>query len=246
MVGREIERIKKAGVEIHVNSPVGTDDLTLDSLLQQGYNAVFVATGAHKSLPLAVSGEEMEGVLSGAAFLKNVNLGMSVQIGTKVAVVGGGNVAVDAARAAKRLGAGEVTIVYRRSRDEMPAYKEEVEAAEKEGITIEFLAIPAKVVGKSGKVAGLECLRAKLGAPDESGRRKPEPIQGSLFVVSADMIISAIGETPELSFLDGRAELVGGKTVKVNPLSQATSITGVSGAGFSRIRTDRQTFSKRC
>ncbi len=115
---------------------MGKDGLTLDNLLQQGYNAVFVATGAHKSLPLAVPGEEMEGVVSGTALLKNVNLGKSVQIGKKVAVVGGGNVAVDAARTAKRLGATDVTIVYRRSRDEMPAYPEEVDAAEKEGITI--------------------------------------------------------------------------------------------------------------
>ena len=214
--GREIEHIKKAGVELRLNSPVGANGLTLANL-REGYKAVFVATGAHKSLPLGVPGEDMEGVLSGTAFLKDVNLTHSVKIGTKVAVVGGGNVAVDAARAAKRLGTGDVAIVYRRSRDEMPAYPEEVAAAEKEGITIEFLAIPAKVLGKSGKVTGLECVRAKLGSPDESGRRKPEPIQGSQFVVDADMIISAIGEVPELSFLEGHAGLAVGTTPKGQP-----------------------------
>ena len=231
VVGREIERIKKAGVELRLNSPVGKDGLTLDSLMQQGYHAVFIATGAHKSLALALPGEEMEGVLSGTLFLKNVNLGMSVQVGTKVAVVGGGNVAVDAARVAKRLGARDVTIVYRRSRNEMPAYPEEVAAAEKEGITIAFLAIPARIPGQKGMVTGLECVRATLGPPDESGRRKPEPIQGSEFVVSADMIISAIGEVPELSFLEGHAELAAGTTLKVNPSSLATNVPGVFAGG---------------
>ena len=231
VVEREIERIKRAGVELRLNSLVGKDGLTLDGLMQQGYHAVFIATGAHKSLPLALPGEEMEGVVSGAAFLKNVSLGMSVQVGTKVAVVGGGNVAVDAARAAKRLGARDVTIVYRRSRNEMPAYPEEVAAAEKEGITIEFLAIPAKIPGQKRKVTGLECVRATLGPPDESGRRKPEPTQGTEFVVSADMIISAIGEVPELSFMEGHAALAAGTTLKVNPGSFATNVPGVFAGG---------------
>ena len=231
VVGGEIERIKQAGVEIHLNSPVGKDGVTVDSLLQEGFNAVFVATGAHKSTWLGVAGEELPGVVSGTALLREVNLGKSPKVGKKVAVVGGGNVAVDAARSAKRLGAKDVTIVYRRSRDEMPAYPEEVAAAEKEGIVIEFLAIPAKVVGTNAKVTGLECVRAKLGAPDESGRRKPEPIAGSEFVVSADMIISAIGEVPDVSFLEGKVELAAGKTVKVNPASQATNVAGVFAGG---------------
>jgi NADPH-dependent glutamate synthase beta subunit-like oxidoreductase/2,4-dienoyl-CoA reductase-like NADH-dependent reductase (Old Yellow Enzyme family) len=231
VVEREIERIKRAGVELRLNSLVGKDGLTLDNLMQQGYHAVFIATGAHKSLPLALPGEEMEGVVSGAAFLKNVSLGMSVQVGTKVAVVGGGNVAVDAARAAKRLGARDVTIVYRRSRNEMPAYPEEVAAAEKEGIMIELLAIPAKIPGQKRKVTGLECVCATLGPPDESGRRKPEPMQGTEFVVSADMIISAIGEVPELSFLKGHAGLAAGTTLKVNPGSFATNVPGVFAGG---------------
>ncbi|MGD0238026.1 MAG: FAD-dependent oxidoreductase, partial [Syntrophorhabdales bacterium] len=230
IVRREIENIKKAGVELRLNSPVGAEGLTLASL-QQGYNAVFVATGAHKSVPLGVPGENLAGIVSGTALLREVNLGKTPPIGKRVVVVGGGNVAVDAARTAKRLGATDVTIVYRRSRNEMPAYPEEVAAAEKEGIAIGFLAIPAKVVGKRGKVTGLECLRAKLGPPDESGRGKPVPIQGPELVVSPDMIILAIGEVPDFSFLGGQAELIGGKTVKVNPSSQATSIPGVFAGG---------------
>jgi len=150
----------------------------VDSLLQEGFNAVFVATGAHKSTWLGVAGEELPGVVSGTALLREVNLGKSPKVGKKVAVVGGGNVAVDAARSAKRLGAKDVTIVYRRSRDEMPAYPEEVAAAEKEGIVIEFLAIPAKVVGTNAKVTGLECVRAKLGAPDESAAGNRSLLQG--------------------------------------------------------------------
>ena len=230
VVQREIEHIKKTGVELRLNSPVGTNGLTINSLMQD-YDALFVATGAHKSLPLGVPGEEMDGVVSGTAVLREVNLGKSPKVGKKVAVVGGGNVAVDAARSALRTGAKEVVIAYRRSRDEMPAYAEEVAAAEKEGIKIEFLAAPSKVIGKNGKITGLECLRTKLGAPDESGRRKPEPIPESEFVVAADTIISAIGEVPDLSFLEGKVELAAGKTVKASPLSQTTNVRGVFAGG---------------
>ena len=163
VVRREIEYIQKAGVELRLNSPVGTGGLTLDSLSQAGYQAIFVAIGAHKSVPLHVPGEELEGTLSGTAFLKDVNLGHRVKIGKKVAVIGGGNVAVDAARAASRLGA-DVTIIYRRSREEMPACRDEVEAAEKEGIKIEFLAMPTEDHGHK--------------RPDD-GHRVPEDRAGS-------------------------------------------------------------------
>ena len=230
VVQREIERIKKTGVELRLNSPVGANGATMDSLMEE-FDAVFVATGAHKSTSLGVPGEDMDGVVSGTAILREVNLGKSPKVGKKVAVVGGGNVAVDAARSAKRFGASEVTIVYRRSRDEMPAYADEVAAAEKEGIKIEFLAAPSKVIGKNGKVTGLECLRTKLGAPDASGRRTPEPVPGSEFTVAADTIISAIGEVPDLTFLDGKVNLAGGKTVMANPVSQATNVPGLFAGG---------------
>ena len=143
VVRREIEDIEKSGVEIRLNNPVGKDGLTLDSLWQKGYKAIFIATGAHKSLKLNVSGEEMEGVYPGTTFLRNINLGKSIALGARVAIVGGGNVAIDAARTARRLGTKEMFIVYRRSKEEMPAYKEEVEASEAEGIKIYYLAAPS-------------------------------------------------------------------------------------------------------
>ena len=229
IVRREIENIKKAGVELRLNTPVGANGLTLANL-QEEYNAVFVATGAHKSVPLGVPGEDVEGVLSGTAFLKDVNLGRSVKIGKKVAVIGGGNVAIDAARATYRLG-GDVTIVYRRSREEMPAYTEEVEAAEKEGIKIEFLAIPTKIMDTKGRVTGIECLRTSLGARDESGRRRPELISGSAFALLVDTVISAIGEIPDLSFFDRAFEKEAGTFLKAHPYSCATARAGVFAGG---------------
>jgi NADPH-dependent glutamate synthase beta subunit-like oxidoreductase len=227
VVGREIEYIRKAGVELRLNSPVGSSGLTLEGLSQAGYRAIFVATGAHKSLPLNVPGENLEGVLSGTALLKELNFGNRVYIGERVAVVGGGNVAVDAARAAKRLGAREVTIVYRRSRDEMPAYPEEVVEAEKESVLIEFLAIPARVVGANGRVTALECLRAMLGASDESGRGRPEAIAGSAFTREVDTVVSAIGETPDLSSLGAPFEKGAGRFLRVDLHSCATNRPGL-------------------
>ena len=229
IVKREIENIKKAGVELRLNSPVGTDGLTLASL-EQGYKAVFVATGAHKSVPLRVPGEESEGVLRGTAFLKDVNLGHTVKIGKKVAVIGGGNVAIDAARTALRLGA-DVILIYRRSKEEMPAYQEEVEQADKEGVRIEFLAMPARIMNTNGRVTGVECLRTALGAPDESGRKRPEVIAGSAFVLSADTVIAAIGETPDLAFLGNMFEKEAGTFLKAHPHSCATARAGVFAGG---------------
>ncbi|MGD0238594.1 MAG: FAD-dependent oxidoreductase [Syntrophorhabdales bacterium] len=230
VVRREIEYIQKAGVELRLNSPVGTDGLAL-SKLQESYKAVFVATGAHKSVSLGIPGEEITGVVSGTALLRDVNLGTSQKIGKKVAVIGGGNVALDAARSAKRLGAKDVTVVYRRSRDEMPAFKEEVEAAEKEKIKIEFLAAPARIISENGKVTGLGCLRTKLGDPDESGRRRPEVVAGSEFALEIDMVVSAIGEIPDLSFLGNNFEMAGGATLKVHPNSFRTNVAGVFAGG---------------
>jgi NADPH-dependent glutamate synthase beta subunit-like oxidoreductase len=153
-------------------------------------------------------------------------------VGKKVAVVGGGNVAVDAARSALRAGAKEVVIVYRRSRDEMPAYPEEVAAAEGEGIKIQFLALPTKVIGKDGKVSGLECIKTQLGEPDASGRRKPEPVKGSEFVIDVDTVIAAVGEAPDLAFLDAaKFALNGNKTLKAASPAFVTNVKGVFAGG---------------
>jgi NADPH-dependent glutamate synthase beta subunit-like oxidoreductase/2,4-dienoyl-CoA reductase-like NADH-dependent reductase (Old Yellow Enzyme family) len=232
VVEREITNIQKYGVEIRLNSPVGKDGLTFENLWQEGYQAIFVATGAHKSMPLGVPGEDLTGVFHGTALLKEINLGNKVKVGKKVAVVGGGNVAVDAARSALRAGAKEVVIVYRRSRDEMPAYPEEVAAAEGEGIKIQFLALPTRVIGKDGKVSGLECIKTQLGAPDASGRRKPEPVKGSEFMIDVDTMIAAVGEAPDLAFLDAaKFALNGNKTLKAASPAFVTNVKGVFAGG---------------
>ena len=231
LIRTEIEDIQKLGVEIRLNNLVGQDGLAIDSLWQQGYKAVFIATGAHKSLRLDVPGEDMEGVYYGTTFLKDVNLGKNVNLGEKVTVIGGGNVAIDSARTALRLSSKQVLIVYRRSREEMPAQREQVEAAEAEGVKIHYLAAPNRIIGKSGKVTGVECTRVELGEPDESGRRRPLPIKGSEFVIDADTVISAIGEVPDISFLSGKFQARSNKTIKVSSHSLATSVEGIFAGG---------------
>ena len=228
----EIEDIQKCGVEIKLNSPIGRDGLVFDKLWQQGYKATFIATGAHKSLKLGISGEDTVGVYPGTTLLKKINLGKSVNIGDKVAIIGGGNVAIDAARTAVRRGSKEAIIVYRRAKGQMPAYREDVEAAEEEGIKIYYLATPSKIVGRNGKVVGVECIRTELGEPDESGRRRPILIEGSEFVVDADTVITAIGEVPDLSFLNNDTlEVTARGTIKVSNNTLYTGISGVFAGG---------------
>ncbi|UCB53142.1 MAG: FAD-dependent oxidoreductase [Candidatus Zixiibacteriota bacterium] len=196
----DIDYIKSAGVEIRTGCAVGKD-LTMDDLSAQGYKAIFVATGAHKSLTLGVPGEEAQGVLPGMRVLTAINLGERIEIGKRVGVIGGGNSAVDAARAVLRTGMPEsVTIFYRRTINEMPAYKEEVDASLEEGIKIEYLTAPKAVVAKDGKLSACEFIRMEMGAVDESGRRRPVPIEGSEFAVELDTLIVAIGEQPDASF----------------------------------------------
>jgi homotetrameric NADPH-dependent glutamate synthase len=229
----EIEGIQKLGVEIKLNSPVGKDGLTIDGLWKQGYKAIFVGVGAQASMKLDVPGEELQGVYHGISFLRDVNLGKEVKVGKQVAIVGGGNVAIDAARTALRLGAKEVFIVYRRSREEMPASEEEIEEAEHEGIKIHYLAAPVKILDKNGKVAGMECIRMELGEPDASGRRRPVPVKGSEFVIDADMIIPAIGQTSDLAFLPKKSKFQVSRrgTFEVDPVSLATNVPGVFAGG---------------
>jgi len=174
---------------------------TLAGLLDNGFDAVFLATGALLGYDMRVEGEQLEGVLRGVDFLNAVAKGEPPQIGAKVAVIGGGNTAIDASRTALRLGAKEVTIVYRRSRDEMPATDWEIEEAEEEGVKIHYLAAPTKVLGDDGKVNGMVCIKMALGEPDASGRRSPVPIEGSEFVLDVDNVIAAIGQGPDVSFI---------------------------------------------
>jgi len=197
----EVEAIKALGVELKLNTPVGKD-LTIDDLLAQGYKGVFIGVGAHRGLKLGVPGEDdFEGFLDCIVFLRRVNLGDKTRPGKKVVVIGGGNSAIDAARTSLRLGCEKVTILYRRSRREMPANPWEVEEAEHEGVKIHYLAAPAKILGENGKVTGMECIRMQLGKLDASGRRAPVPIQGSEFNVEADVIVPAISQQPDISWL---------------------------------------------
>jgi len=227
----EIKTIQSLGVEIKTNSPIGPN-LTLDDLFRQGYGAIFLAVGAHQDQKLGIPGEENPNVFPGVVFLRKANLGQKFDLGQRVAVIGGGNVAVDAARTALRLGAKEVTIIYRRSRNEMPAYEEDVEEADGEGVKFQFLAAPTEIVLKDGKIASLRCIRMELGEPDASGRRRPIPILGSDFLVDVDTIIPAIGQTPDLSFLKGiEIETTSQGTIKVDPITLQTSKEGIFAGG---------------
>jgi len=227
---KEIQAIKDLGVEIKTGVTVGKD-LNFDDLWKEGYKAVFVGTGAHKSQKLKIEGGDLKGVIHALNFLWNVNSSKKMEIGKNVVVIGGGNVAVDAAKTALRLGANEATILYRRSREEMPANPWELKEAEDEGIKLEFLVSPKKILGENGKVSAIECVRMELGELDETGRRKPVPIEGSEFSRETDMVILAIGEVPDLEFLPKEIELSENGTVWVNPITMETSLKGVFAGG---------------
>jgi len=227
----EMNAIRSLGVEVKTNSPMGPD-LTFDDLFRQGYRAIFLAVGAHQDQKLNIPGEENPHVIPGVVFLRKANLGQKIEVGERVAVIGGGNVAIDAARSAVRMGAKEVTIVYRRSRNEMPAYEEDIEEAHEEGVQFQFLAAPTEIVSKEGKVIALRCIRMELGEPDASGRRRPVPVSGSDFSVDVDTIIPAIGQAPDLSFLKGmEIETTPHGTIRVDPITLKTSMEGVFAGG---------------
>lgn len=226
----DINYIKKLGVEIKTNVSLGKD-VTIEELLQKGYKIIFIATGAHKSTKLGIEGEELDGVIQALDFLKDFNNGKKVKLGDKVAVVGGGNVAMDAARTALRLGAREVNILYRRSREEMPAIPWEVKEAESEGVKVHFLLAPKKILGKDGHVIGVECIRMELGPPDETGRRRPIPIANSEFTVESKAVILAIGESPDISFIPKELEVTRRNTIEVDPFTLETSMPGIFAGG---------------
>lgn len=231
ILAAEIKTITALGVEIQHNKTLGKD-ITIEGLFQDGYSAILIATGAHKGQKLGITGEEIDGVADGVTFLRNVNLGTIHKVEGKVTVIGGGNVAIDAARSALRLGADEVSILYRREKDDMPAYKEEIEDAEIEGIKIHTLVAPQRIVSENDKTIGVECLRMSLGKFDKGGRRTPQPITGSEFIVDADMVIAAIGQTPDTSYINGDGIAVSkSNTIEVNKKTLATAREGVFAAG---------------
>jgi heterodisulfide reductase subunit A len=229
VVERDIENVTGLGVEIAVNTLVADPA----SLKADGFDAVLVATGTHRSQGLGVPGEDRLGVMGGTDFLRKVKLGQPVDVvGRKVVVVGGGNVAMDAARVARRLGAATVTVAYRRSRDEMPAHHVESVDAEKEGVQFRLLVAPAEVLGNTdGAVAGLRCTEMRLGAADASGRKSVEPVPGSSVTLEADLIIAAIGMTPDTSMFGGRMATEKNGRLSVDKFSCQTAVEHVFAAG---------------
>jgi heterodisulfide reductase subunit A-like polyferredoxin len=231
VLDREIDNILRLGVELKTNTALGRD-FTLDGLAEEGYKAVFLGIGCHVGKPLGIQGEETPGVVQGVELLRRHNLGEPQEIGKSLAVIGGGNVAIDVACTARRLGS-DVTIVYRRSREEMPAFEHEVNQALCEGVKIIFLAAPLEVVvGEGGRVAGLICQKMELGEPDASGRRRPVPIPNETFELPVDMIVPAIGQeaAPEALKACG-VKLSKWGTIEVDEVTYETSRPGVFAAG---------------
>jgi heterodisulfide reductase subunit A len=233
VLDEDIGYLVDLGVEVRNNTALGKD-VTLEDLRKRGYRAFFLAVGAQKSVKLGIEGENLDGVLHALNFLRSSNLGEKINLGDSVAVIGGGNVAVDSARTALRLGAKRVTILYRRSRAEMPAYQPEVEEAEKEGVEIRFLVAPKRILGKNGKVAVIECLKMALGPPDETGRRRPVPIEGSERTVPVDTVIVAIGQTLDSSTLPEKIQASRGAII-VDPITLETDIPGVFAGGDATL-----------
>jgi NADH-quinone oxidoreductase subunit F len=233
-IEQDIDYIVKKGVDIKYNTPI-TTNFTVEHLKNNGYAAVFIAAGAQRSQRLGIPGEveDIEGLYYGLRFLRDVRLGREVKVGKKVAIIGGGNVALDAARTSLRLGADETSIYYRRSRDEMPVSDVEYEEAVDEGININFLVSPTRIVSDNWKVSGIQCTRMQLGEPDDSGRRRPVPITGSEFTVTADTVIAAVGQAPDLSFLppDSALERTRWETLVTDSNTLATNIPGIFAGG---------------
>jgi len=229
---KEIKWITRLGVEIKFDTALGRD-ITIDGLMDDGYKSVYLAIGCHADMKLNIPNEDAEGVIPGVKFLRDSALYDIKELKGKVVIIGGGDVAIDAARSALRLGADKVSILYRRTRIEMPARDEEIEDALEEGVDIQFLVAPVEVVEKEGSVVGLKCIKMELGAPDESGRRRPVPVEGSEFVVDTDIIIPAIGQRTDTSNLDSATgvELDRWNNIAVDPVSFETKRKGVFAGG---------------
>ena len=235
IVRYEARVVEQLGVEIRYNTQVGKD-ITLRQMFDQGYKAVFIGVGAQTNTPMGVVGEDRgyRGFIPGVYYLLEINLGRDpYPEGKKVVVVGGGNVAIDCVRSSFRVGKPDVNLVYRRTKKEMPADRVEIHDAEEEGVKFHYLCNPVRIIAKEGKVVGVECIRMELGEPDESGRRRPVPVKGSEFVIETDILIPAIGQAIDLSFLE---EKDGVKTTKRSTISIdegtfKTSREGIFSAG---------------
>jgi formate dehydrogenase beta subunit len=233
----EIEGILDLGVEAKTNMKFGRD-FDLSSLAARGYDAVFLGIGAWQDSSLRVEGEDLNGAYTGIDFLSRLADGEQIPVGRSAVIIGGGNTAIDCTRNLLRLGVENVYIVYRRTRNEMPANEVEIDAAEEEGVKFQFLAAPVRVIGdENGHVTHLEYLKMELGEPDASGRRRPVPIEGSETLIQTDMVITAIGQSPEISFTEGIMEQVMGlkttrwNTIEVDPATLQSNIPHLFAAG---------------
>jgi len=232
IIGAELHALKNCGVEIVTGLTIGRDK-SLIQLKEEGYDAVFLGVGAHESRKLGIEGEDgTNGVLHGVDYLRKVLTGEDIDIGHNVVVVGGGNVAIDVARTALRNGSDEVFILYRRTKEEMPASKAEIHHLEEEGVRIEMLAAPVKVHSENGRLTGLECIRMELGEPDDSGRRRPVPREGSNFIIEADAVIPAISQRVRHTADKGvNIDVSGWGTYKVDPQTLQTSVDWIFAGG---------------
>ena len=233
ILNHEIDLIKRIGVEIKLNSKL--EKLDWQALQKDGYKALYLAVGAHVGTKVGCKGEEVvaDDFVQGADFLRELALGVKAKPTKRVAIIGGGNVAMDCARSCVRLGFKEVVIVYRRTEAEMPAAKIEIAEAKEEGIKIEFLKAPVNIVRKNGKLTGIECIKMKLGKPDASGRKRPIPVKGSEAVLATDMVIAATGQKPDLGFVDakGKVSATDWETIKIDAQTLMTNIKGVFAGG---------------
>jgi heterodisulfide reductase subunit A len=229
---KEINHILSTGIELKTNHVLGRD-ITLAGVKKDGFQAIFLGIGAHLPISMNIENEDADGVIDAVPFLRQINFHRSRDVGKRVVVIGGGNVAMDAARVALRSGAGNVTIAYRRSEQEMPADHEEIEGAKEEGVEFINLVTPLQVIVEHDKVVGIKLIKNELGDPDESGRRRPVPIENSEFVIACDMLIPAIGQKPDISFFQGEVDLALTKwgTLNVNPTTMETTESGVFSAG---------------
>jgi NADPH-dependent glutamate synthase beta subunit-like oxidoreductase len=226
----DVEFVKGFDVEFKTDITLGKE-ITIEKLQQEGYKAILITVGALKSRKIGCEGEDQQGASCALDFLREAKSGKKIQVGEKVAVIGGGNVAVDAARTALNRGAKEVTILYRRTREEMPANPWEVKEAEEEGVKMEFLVAPTKFLGKEGKINGIELVKMKLGEPDETGRRTPIPVEDSKFLREFDTVILAVGEAVDTSFLPKEIELSDINTIWADPITMETTMQGVFAGG---------------
>ena len=229
---REVEAIRAMGVDIKTGVTVGRD-VTMSDLRERKYRAFFLAIGAHQNNKLNIPGEDLEGVVDGMSLLFALNLRVGTSVGSNIVVIGGGNSAVDSARAANRRSKGQVRIIYRRTAEEMTAVSEEVEDAIREGISIEYLTTPVEILGDGSKVTGIRCQRMVMGEMEADGRRRAEPIPGTEFVIDADHVVVAIGQQPNISQLNMRWLDVDSDdaTIKVDPLTLETGISGIFAGG---------------